>query len=253
MTSEGYRSAYSLTVTADAPTILATSGGLRPGVRTRFEFTPLTRDAVELAGVSGRAPRVCTITTALGDAAHVVAGLGEAGRLAGYDHSNLKLFGMPSVANVEDHLLRQDVIWVMGGSVVNLLAVWRAHGLDSILQRAWQAGVVLTGVSAGSICWHQGGATDSFGPQLAPVTNGLGFLPYGNGVHYDTEKRRRPMIHELVAAGILGKTHCTDDGVGLLYRGTELIEAVAESDAGAYVVRREDDRAREDPLDVRRL
>ncbi|UIJ35699.1 peptidase E [Allobranchiibius sp. GilTou73] len=240
-------------MTTDEPTILATSGGLRPGERTYFEFTPLTQYAVDLAGVAGRAPRVCTVTTAGGDAAHVMHGLAEAGRIAGYDHTNLQLFGMPNVADVEAHLLSQDVIWVMGGSVVNLLAVWRAHGLDAILHRAWQAGVVLTGVSAGSICWYQGGTTDSFGPQLAPVIDGLAFLPYGNGVHYDSEERRRPLIHRLVADGTLGPTHCTDDGVGLLYRGTELVEAVAESGAGAYVVQRDGDTVREDALDVRRL
>ena len=240
-------------MTAAEPTILATSGGLRPGERTSVEFAPLTRYAVDLAGVAGRAPRVCTLATAVGDAPHVMHDLAEAARVAGYDHTGLQLFAMPNVPDVEAHLLSQDVIWVMGGSVVNLLAVWRAHGLDAILHRAWQAGVVLTGVSAGSICWHQGGTTDSFGAQLAPVTNGLGFLPYGNGVHYDAEARRRPLIHRLVADGTLGQTHCTDDGVGLHYRGTRLIEAVAESDAGAYVVRRDGDRAQEDPLDVSRL
>lgn len=240
-------------MTTTEPTILATSGGLRTGERTDFEFSPLTQYAVDLAGVSGRAPKVCTITTALGDDSRWMWALAEAGRVAGYEHTNLQLFGMPNVADVAVHLLAQDVIWVMGGSVVNLLAVWRAHGLDAILHRAWQAGVVLTGVSAGSICWHEGGTTDSFGPQLAPVTDGLGFLPYGNGVHYNSEERRRPLIHSLVADGTLGRTHCTDDGVGLLYRGTELVEAMAESDAGAYVVRRVGDTAREDPLDVRRL
>lgn len=235
------------------PTILATSGGLRPGIRSRFEFSPLTDYAVELAGVGGRSPRVCTLATALGDAAHVVAGLADAARIAGYHHSSLELFGMPNVPDVEAHLLAQDVIWVMGGSVANLLAVWRVHGLDEILYRAWRAGIVLTGVSASSICWHQAGVTDSFGPQLAPITNGLGFLPYGNGVHFDSEGRRRPLIHQLVAEGTLGQTHCTDDGVGLLYRGTQLVEAVAESDAGAYVVRREGQRAYEAPLEARRL
>lgn len=240
-------------MTTAEPTILATSGGLRPGARSRFEFSALTDFAVELAGVTGRAPRVCTITTALGDAAHVVAGLGEAARIAGYDHSNLEFFGMPNVADIESHLLSQDVVWVMGGSVANLLAVWRVHGLDEILHRVWQSGVVLTGVSAGSICWFQGGATDSFGPQLKPITDGLGFLPYGNGVHYDTEQRRRPLIHRLVADGTLGTTHCTDDGVGLLYCGTQLSEAVAESDGGAYLVHLDGDRVQEDPFAVRRL
>jgi peptidase E len=88
--------------------------------------------------------------------------------------------------------------------------------------------VVLAGVSAGSICWFQGGTTDSYGPELRAVTNGLGFLPYANGVHYDSEPGRRPLVHQLVAEGVLGETHCTDDGVGLVYRGTELVDVVAE-------------------------
>ena len=75
------------------------------------------------------------------------------------------------------HLLAQDVIWVGGGSVANLLAVWRVHGLDEIMREAWEAGVVLAGVSAGSICWHVGGTTDSFGLDLQPVTNGLAPAP----------------------------------------------------------------------------
>jgi peptidase E len=91
----------------------------------------------------------------------------------------------------------------MGGSVVNLLAVWRAHGLDAVFRRVWEAGVVLAGVSAGSLCWHVGGSTDSFGPQLRPVTDCLGLLPYGNAPHYDSEAQRRPLTHRLVADGTL--------------------------------------------------
>jgi peptidase E len=134
---------------------------------------------------------------------------------------------MPNVEDPEAHLLEQDVVWVNGGSVVNLLAVWRAHGLDGHLRKAWENGVVLAGVSAGSICWFKGGVTDSFGPELKPVTNSLGFLPFHNGVHFDSELRRRPLVHKLVANGTLGETHCTDDGVGLVYHGTELTEVVS--------------------------
>ncbi|MEC5179885.1 peptidase E [Arthrobacter sp. CG_A4] len=95
-------------------------------------------------------------------------------------------------------------------------------------------------MSAGSICWFDGGTTDSFGPELRAVGNGLGLLPYDNGVHYDSEAARRPLVHRLVADGTLGETHCTDDGVGLLYRGTELVEALTEvPDKAAYRVRLE--------------
>ncbi|MCB5273041.1 hypothetical protein BJG92_00553 [Arthrobacter sp. SO5] len=226
-------------MTADQPTILATSGGYRAGSRSRLEFDRLVHHAVELSGVGGRAPRITHIGTASGDQRSFNAELDEAARIAGFDFSHLNLFTMPNHPDPESHLLEQDVVWVNGGSVVNLLAVWRAHGLDSILRRVWQQGVVLAGVSAGSICWFQGGTTDSFGPELAAVTNGLALLPYANGVHYDSEARRRPLVHRLVAEGTLGETHCTDDGVGLVYQGTELVEAVSETRGkGAYIVRR---------------
>jgi peptidase E len=239
---------------SDTPTILATSGGYRQHDRLSFAFGDLVHYAVELSGVSGVVPRVCQVGTASGDPRHLNADLDEAARLAGFDLSHLNLFPMPSVEDIEGHLLEQDVVWVNGGSVANLLAVWRAHGLDEIFRRVWQAGVVLAGVSAGSICWHVGGTTDSFGPTLRPVTNGLGFLPYGNGVHYDGESQRRPLVHELVAAGTLPTTYCTDNGAGIVYRGTEPVEAVAERDgAYGYVVTRDGDRAVEEQLPTRRI
>ena len=104
---------------------------------------------------------------------------------------------------------------------------------------------MLGGVSAGSICWHNGGTTDSFGPTLRPVTNGLGWLPYSNGVHYDSERQRRPLFHRLIADGTLTDGYATDDGVGLVYRGTEMVEAVADRpDCAAYRVQRGPDGRR---------
>jgi peptidase E len=226
-------------VPADRPTILATSGGLRPGVRTRLAFAGLVHHAVHLAGVEGRAPRICHLGTALGDQRAVNAELDEAADAAGFTLTHLNLFPMPTYGDVAGHLLAQDVVWVGGGSVANLLAVWRVHGLDQIMREVWAAGVVLAGVSAGSICWHAAGTTDSFGPALRAVTDGLGLVPYGNGVHYDSEPARRPTVHRLVADGTLPVTYCTDDGAGLVYHGTELAECVAERDgAGCYRVER---------------
>ena len=227
---------------ADAPTILATSGGVAANAegRRRFDLGALVHHAIELSGVQGRAPRVLFLGTASGDPRHLAAEIDEASRAVGVASEHLHLFPMPNHPDPEALVLDHDVVWVWGGSVANLLAVWRVHGLDDVLRRAWAAGVVLAGVSAGSICWHAGGTTDSFGPELRAVTDGLGLLPWGNGVHYDSEARRRPLVHRLVADGVLPRTYCTDDGVGLVYRGTELVEAVTERPgAGAYVVERD--------------
>lgn len=242
-------------MTADAPTILATSGGLVPGVRTRWAFGALTEYALELAGVSGRTPKVCLLATALGDNPFVVASFYDAAQQRGLHASHLSAFPMPNVADVTEHLVEADVIWVMGGSVVGLLAMWRLHAWDKALRTAWQAGVVLTGVSAGSICWHVGGTTDSYGPELRQVTDALAFLPYGNAVHYDVEEQRRPLFQALVQAGTLPTGYATDDGAGLLYRGTELVEAVTEEDGkSAYRVEPgPDGTAVETRLETRRL
>ena len=238
----------------DVPTILATSGGYREHGRLRFQLGDILHYAVDLSGASAVVPRVCNVSTASGDDPRFQMDMSEAGRVAGFNLTHLSLFSMPNLDDIEGHLMEQDVVWVNGGSVANLLAVWRVHGLDEILRRVWQAGVVLAGISAGSICWFEGGTTDSFGPGLRAVTNGLGFLPYANGVHYDSEEGRRPLIHRLVADGTLGTTYCTDDGVGMLYRGTELAEAVTELPGkGAYIVTRDGDRAVEERLETRLL
>jgi peptidase E len=224
-------------MTADAPTILATSMSFAFCDRNAIDYEPgpIFPYAFELARASGR-PKLCFIGTATGDAVTDIATFYAAFAAHDVQASHLALFAMPNVEDVRAHLLSQDVIWVGGGSTANLLAVWRVHGLDRILRECWESGVVLGGVSAGSICWHEGGTTDSFGRRLAPLTNGLGFLPYSNGVHYDAEKRRRPLLHDLIGNGTLGAGYATDNGVGIHYRGTEFIEAVADR-PGVYAYR----------------
>jgi peptidase E len=237
-------------VPAEQPTILATSGGLREGRRTRWEFTALAEYALELSGVTGRAPRVCLIATAAGDSPPVLHWLYEAAQVRGFTPSHLSLFSMPNVDDITGLLLDQDVVWVFGGSVAGLLAMWRLHGVDSAMHTAWQAGVVLTGISAGSICWHVGGTTDSFGPELRPITNGLGLIPHSNSVHHDTEVQRRPLFQRLIRDATLPPGYATDNGAGVLYRGTEFVEAVCEREgAAAYFV----DASGETRLATRRL
>ncbi len=220
--------------------ILATSGGFLPGDLGPFQWRrgPLIEHAIHLAGDPDR-PRFSYIGTASGDSLNGTAAFYRA--FAGSDAraSHLELFTLPNVPDLRAYLLAQDVIWVGGGSVANLLAVWRIHGLDEILRECWEQGVVLGGVSAGSICWYAGGPTDSFGLDLQPSPPGLGLLPYGNGVHYDGEEQRRPALHRLVADQVLPTSHATDNGVGIVYEGTEVAEVVADRPgAAAYVVER---------------
>ncbi|HCB05667.1 MAG TPA: peptidase E [Nocardioides sp.] len=223
--------------------ILATSGGFRPTDVGPYHWRrgALIEHAIHLAGDPER-PRFCYVGTAHGDSVNGVSAV--YGAFAGSEvrASHLELFTMPNVSDVRAHLLAQDVIWVGGGSVANLLAVWRVHGLDEVLRECWESGVVLGGVSAGAICWYAGGTTDSYGLDLRLSPPGLGFLPYGCGVHYDSEAQRRPLLHSLVASGELPTVHATDDGVGLVYDGTDLVEAVADRPGvAAYVVERQDD------------
>ncbi len=236
------------------PTVLATSGGFRRGDRTQLLPGPLLWEAIGLAGAP-RWPKLCHLGTAGGDQPHWKAWINDAFTGTDVWVSHLDLFPMPSVADMRAHLLAQDVVWVGGGSVAGLLAMWRLHGLDEVFREVWQAGVVLSGVSAGSICWHTGGVTHSFGPTLQPVTNGLGLLPYANGVHYDSEPQRRPLLQSLVADGTLPDAYATDDGVGLLYRGTQLVEAVSgRPDAAAYrITRHAAGQAVESHIEPRRL
>jgi peptidase E len=240
-------------VTAAQPTIIATSIGLQ-GSRDR----PLAGPAYQYAAQQARAgkhPRLCMISTAVGDDPALLTVFYSAFAQQDMIVTHLALFPMPNIADIRAHLLSQDIIWVLGGSTANLLALWRLHGLDEILRECWAAGVVLMGVSAGSVCWHAGGTTDSFGLPLQPVTNGLGFLPYSNSPHYDSEPERRPLTQRLIGEGVLPDGYATDDGTGLVFYGLELHEAITERPgARAYSINRDGDgRAAEAALPTRLL
>jgi peptidase E len=207
--------------------VFAYSGVLKP-VPGGPTSAMLIEHALGLVPHGGPVRRLCYIPTAIGD--RPVAIEARTAAFAGrpdVEFTALRLFPQPSVPDVRSHLLSQDVILVEGGSVVNLMAVWQAHGLPAIVRDCWEAGVVLAGPSAGSLCWHIGGPTDSFRDALDPFTGGLGFLPYSNGVHDDLDDQpRRSTYRELIAHGRLPGGYATEDGVGLHYAGTELREAV---------------------------
>ncbi|MEI6109649.1 MAG: Type 1 glutamine amidotransferase-like domain-containing protein, partial [Actinomycetes bacterium] len=153
----------------------------------------------------------------------------------------------------EEAFGRADLVWVGGGSVANLLALWKLHGVDVAARDAWERGVVMAGVSAGSICWHVGGPTDSFGPKLETVTNALSLIPYGNGVHYDSEAQRRPLLQSLVADQTLPLSYATDDHAAIIYQGEDPIEVVIDtpdSKARAYRVEKIGSEVKETELAV---
>jgi len=201
-------------------------GGFAP-LPQQDQFLPaIIGHALALSGVA--APRVCVLNTANGDDPAAYVRMYAMLTQHGARPAHLPLFPMPNVSDPEDLLLSQDVIFVGGGSVANMVAVWRVHGLDDILRRAWAAGIVLAGVSAGAICWFGGGTTDSFGPLLRPFTDGLGLLPGSYCPHYSAEPTRRPAYQALVADGTLPGGIACDDGAGAHFAGDDLDGIVAE-------------------------
>jgi dipeptidase E len=203
-------------------------------------------------GLSGRErPRMCYVPTAGAERDQGIATFYET-FAARTEPAVLRLFGVPR-AGIRDFLLGQEVIWVSGGNTANMLAVWRVHGVDAALREAWEAGVVLSGWSAGAICWFEGGVTDSFGPELALLDDGLGFLAGSFCPHYDSEEQRPATYRRLIGQG-LPDGYATDDGVGLHFHGAELAEAVSSRPGGrAFRVERSGDGATESALPVRYL
>jgi peptidase E len=233
------------------PRILASSGGFI--ATDRWAVMEPGGIMTELLRLTGKErPRLTLVMTASGDDRSYLTRSYAAFRGWSVDIAHLELFSQPNT-DPRPLLMDSDAIWVGGGSVANLLAVWRVHGLDAVFEEAWQSGIVLGGVSAGSICWHIGGTTDSFGPMLEPITNGLGLLPYGNGVHYDSEEQRRPLLHQVVGDGVLPVSYATDDGIGILYEGVEPVAVLAdrpETEAAAYRVEKSWDQVVETRLPV---
>ena len=228
-------------------------GGFSPPRDQDQRLPALVGHALELSGAAQ--PKVCVLNTATGD--EPTAYVRTYARLAqhGARPSHLQLFPMPNVADPADLLLSQDVIFVGGGSVANMVAVWRVHGLDEVMRQAWEAGIVLAGVSAGALCWFLGGTTDSFGPALRPFTAGLGLLPGSYCPHYSAEPTRRPAYQALVADGTLPAGIACDDGTAAHFADTELAGIVADKPgvAGYQVRPGSSGGVHEEPLPVSTL
>ena len=191
---------------------------------------PLLDDYVLGLAPSAR-PRVCFLPSASGDADHYIVRFYRAFPASRCEPSHISLFRREQgAADFRAHLLSQDVIYVGGGSVLSLLGVWRAHGIDEILHEAWEAGIVLCGLSAGSLCWFAESVTGFHGaPQRV---EGLGILPWSNTVHYEPDGERREAYRRFLLAG-MRPGYAAEDGTALHFEGLGLARVVA-SRAGAH-------------------
>jgi dipeptidase E len=201
---------------------------------TMHERTPAL-DRFVLALTEQPCPKVCFLPTASGDPREQVTRFYE--RFGGWpcETSTISLFhlGRDRIDPIE-RLLEQDAIYVGGGSMRNMLAIWREHGLDGAMRTAWERGIVLAGVSAGAMCWFDGGVSMSGGAPEAVA--GLGFLPGSLSVHLGGEIERLSPYRAAIAGGQLPPGYAADDGAAVLFRGTRLAECVA-SHRDARVVR----------------
>jgi peptidase E len=231
---------------ADERHIVAIGGGTTDLTARK----PLDRLVLSLA--RREEPRVCYVGTATGDADDGVVRFYSAFSSLLCEPSHLPLFSRVH-DDLRGYVLAQDVVWVGGGNTASMLGVWRAHGLDAILREAWDAGVVLAGVSAGAICWFEAGVTDSFGTQLAPLDDGLGFLAGSACPHYDGEEMRRPTYRRLVEEGFPAGI-ALDDLAAAHFVGRGLADVVAAREgARAYEVELRGGSVEETPLEARLL
>jgi peptidase E len=186
------------------------------------------------------APRVCLLPTASGDAEDQIRAFRSAlGGRAG-EASSVSLFRLEhETVRVREHLLSRDLIYVGGGSMVNLLAIWRAHQIDEVLAEACRRGTILCGQSAGAMCWFEQGVSRSAG--AAATVAGLGLVPGALSVHYHRDPDRREELHSVVCRqGIAG--YGVDDGAGLLIRNGRIAAALSGREgAGAWRVERDAD------------
>ncbi|BAC13244.1 Type 1 glutamine amidotransferase-like domain-containing protein [Oceanobacillus iheyensis] len=197
-------------------------------------------------------PKVMFLPTASGDADNYIERFYQSFRKLECIPSHLSLF-KPPMRDIQNYILEKDIIYVGGGNTKNMLALWRDWEIVPVLERAWNSGIVLAGISAGSICWFEEGATDSYGEDLEMI-KALGFLKGSNCPHYDGEKNRRPIYQYLIESQQIKSGYGVDDGVALHFVGTDLQSIVSSRpSSSAYKVFLEDNKVMEKTLKVNYL
>ena len=196
-------------------------------------------------------PRVVFVPTASGEPDHYVASFYAAFLQLRCRPSVLSLF--KRTPDLRSLLLNQDVIYVGGGNTKSMIALWRDWGVAELLREAWQAGIILTGVSAGAICWFEQGLTDSFSDGLRPL-GCLGFLSGSCCPHYDGEPQRRPSYHRFLSSGEISAGVAIEDWAAIHYKGTEIHRVIgAKPGVRAYSMRSVYGSVQEVPLPVEYL
>jgi peptidase E len=206
----------------------------------------LALDRYVLAATGLERPRVAFVPTASGDADGYVERFYAAFRTLDCEPSHLGLFRR-EIADLRAFVLAQDAVYVGGGNTLNMLALWKLHGLDAIFREAYERGVVLAGISAGALCWFKEGTTDSLGP-LTDIEC-LGFIPHSLSVHHDAEPDRRPRFSRRIGEGAMAPGYGVDEGAALHMVDGELLRVVtSRPEAAAYWVERRGDAAHETRL-----
>lgn len=212
-------------VAAEVPPAQRQIFAMGGGGFTMEPTNPLLDDFV-LSLTVAKEPRVLFLPTASGDTTAQINAFQARFADRWCKHEHLSLFRLSEARRpLQETVLEQDIIYVGGGSMRNLLAIWQAHGLDQLLVRAWRAGTVLAGLSAGAMCWFQGGVTRSSGPP-EPLA-GLGLLEGSLTVHADGEPERLPVWLSALRDGTLPGGWALDDGVGLLFSGLQMSRSVS--------------------------
>jgi len=217
------------------------------GWKTAKDGLPLMRYFVSLTGKPN--PKICLLPTASGDSAESIVSWYDLMNQLDCRPRHLRLFQPSRVDSWEEVLMDMDAIYVGGGNTLNMLAIWKDQGIDKVLRKAWEKGIVLGGGSAGAICWFAQGCTDSRPGKLTAL-DGLGWLPGSACPHFDAEKRRAAFT-DLVLAGEVKDGLACDDGAAVLFEGDKLVRAVSSlPKAKAYVVKRQEGKVDVAPLET---
>ena len=196
-------------------------------------------------------PKICFLPTATADSERSIIRWYELVHDLSVEPSVQKVWinSYTQKTSFEETLLNVDAIVVGGGNTLNMIAIWKAQGIDKVLKKALEKGIVLAGGSAGSLCWFDNGTTDSRPIELS-VVEGLGFLPFSHSPHYDSEEYRRPLYHKNIKNGIFKSGYAMDNNAGIIFKNGKPFKAVStDEQSNSYFVYLKDGEVVEEKLE----